>query len=392
MIPVLDLQPEITLLKKELQEASERVLEHGRFIMGPEVKSFENEVAQYLGVKHAIGVNSGTDALLIALRAAGIGEGDEVITSAFTFFATAESIEMTGARPVFTDVEPYDFNIDPDAVEKAVTSKTKAIVPVHLFGKPAAMARLMELGQKYGLLIVEDCAQSFGACYHAACADCSGECMPDWRQKLMGKQTGTLGVAGAFSFFPSKNLGGFGDGGMITTDDDDLAEEASMLRVHGARKKYHNEVLGYNSRLDTLQAALLSVKMKHIGRFNEQRREVAQRYHEHLADVEEIQLPARPDTGHVYHQYTIRVKRAGKSENPGKRRDSLASYLKEQGIQTMIYYPVPCHLLPIYEGQKMHLPNAELLKDQVLSLPMGPFLKKEDQERVIEAVCSFFRG
>ena len=429
MIPVLDLQPEISHMRRDLDAAYRRVMDHGRFIMGPEVRELEERVARYLGVKHAIGVNSGTDALLIALRAAGVGAGDEVITTGFTFFATAESIGMTGARPVFVDIEPGDCNMDPAQIEAAITSRTRAIVPVHLFGKPAAMARIMEIAGRHGLMVVEDCAQSFGAVYRGACAGCGGglgsgsgdlgsgdlgsgdpgsgdlgsgdlergdmkrvstsgaessaesgaaSCSAEWRDRCEGRQTGTIGVAGAFSFFPSKNLGGFGDGGMIVTDDDDLAEQASMLRVHGAKKKYHNEVLGYNSRLDTLQAALLLVKLGYIDAFNERRRGVARRYIEGLSGVGALKLPALPDDEHVYHQFTVQLLEGD--------RDAFAAALKERGVQTMVYYPVPVHQLPLYRGLEVALPVAEVVKDQVISLPVGPFLGEEDQDLVIAAV------
>ena len=431
MIPLLDLKPEIALLRKELDAAYARVMEHGRFVMGPEVKELEQQVAGLLGARYAVSVNSGTDALLLALRAAGVGAGDEVITSTFTFFATAESIEMSGARPVFVDVDPVDFNLDPAAVERAITPRTKAIVPVHLFGKAAPMARIMEFADRHGLLVVEDCAQSFGASYEGTCACCraggtgndahrdmgvdtfadtdahaekdtfvdtdadaetvvdknadagadsgyAAGCDAQWRGKLIGRQTGTIGQAGAFSFFPSKNLGGFGDGGMITTDDAAIAEKAAMLRVHGAKKKYHNEVLGYNSRLDTLQAALLQVKLRHIGDFNARRREVARRYIEALEGLDGVAVPVLPDDGHVYHQFTMRL--------PGHDRDKVAEELREQGVQTMVYYPVPVHKLPIYRCLELTLPVAEEVAGQVLSLPVGPFLSAGDQQQVIDVL------
>ncbi len=410
MIPVLDLAPEINHMRRDLDAAYRRVMDHGRFIMGPEVRELEERVARYLGVKYAIGVNSGTDALLIALRAAGVGAGDEVITSSFTFFATAESIEMAGARPVFVDIEPGDYNLDPEWVEAVITPRTRAIVPVHLFGKPAAMARIMEIADRHGLMVVEDCAQSFGAVYRGVCAGCAGSdgvvrgdgegrgvggdgsgrgvggdggrqnCMPAWREKLSGRQTGAMGLAGAFSFFPSKNLGGFGDGGLIATDDDALAGEAAMLRVHGARKKYHNEVLGYNSRLDTLQAALLLVKLDYIDEFNERRRQVARRYIDALSGVRGLQLPALPDDGHVYHQFTIQLFEGD--------RDAFAATLKERGVQTMVYYPIPVHQLPLYRELEVTLPVAETVKGRVISLPVGPFLSERDQDAVIAAVKS----
>ena len=375
MIPVLDLRPEIELMRKELDKAWDRVIDETRYIMGPDVEAFENEAAEWLGVKHAIGVNSGTDALVIALRAAGIGEGDEVITTPFTFFATAESIAITGAKPVFVDIEPEDMNINPDLIEAAITGNTKAIMPVHLYGKPAAMNRIMKIASENNLKVIEDCAQSFGAPYEATCSSCNQHCDD---QSIKGKITGTIGDAGALSFFPSKNLGGFGDGGMVITNDDEIADQARMLRVHGARKKYYNEVMGYNSRLDTLQAALLRVKLGYIDQFNLARRAVAQRYREELGDTEGLKLPPVPDDGHVYHQYTVQLENAN--------RDEVQEALKEKGIGTMVYYPVPCHKLPVFEDRKESHPVSEACAEKVLSLPIGPFLKPDQQMQVIEAV------
>lgn len=375
MIPVLDLKPEIELMRNDLDKAWKRVIEESRFVMGSDVEAFETEAAEWLGSKHAIGVNSGTDALVIALRASGIGEGDEVITTPFTFFATAESIANAGATPVFVDVEPEDQNINPDLIENAITERTKAIMPVHLFGKPAAMNRIMEIAEKNNLKVIEDSAQSFGASYEAACSSCDKNCKD---AGIKGKKTGTIGDTGAYSFFPSKNLGGFGDGGMIATDSDEVAEQARMLRVHGARQKYHNEVMGYNSRLDTLQAALLRVKLNYIDQFNLARRAVAQRYREQLADAKNITVPPAPDDGHVYHQFTIRIESGN--------RDKIKEDLKEKGIGSMIYYPYPCHMLPVFEDRKESHPVSEQLAGQVLSLPMGPFLKPDDQAQVVEAL------
>ena len=379
-IPILNLDPEIEMLRGELDRAYKQVLDHGRFIMGPEVAAFEQQVADYIGVKHAIGVNSGTDALVIALRAAGIGEGDEVITTSFTFFATTESIDMVGATPVFADINPDTFNLDPASIESMITDRTKAIMPVHLYGRPAAMAQIMEIAEKYNLRVIEDCAQSFGAVYEEQCSECNAECESSAHKS---KKTGAIGAAGAFSFFPSKNLGGFGDGGMITTNSDEFAELSRKLRAHGSIKKYRNELMGYNSRLDTLQAALLSVKLPHIDRFNENRRKAAHRYTESFSGLNLINPPSLPDSGHVYHQYTIRV-------GDGKR-DELAAYLNENQIGSMIYYPIPCHKLPVYEGRfdDLELPVTNMLTDEVLSLPIGPFLSEEDQSRVIEVVSKF---
>jgi len=362
-IPILDLKPQYESIKTEIQEAINRVLESGAFIMGPDVKLFEQEVAAYLGVKHAIGVNSGTDALVIGLKAAGIGAGDEVITTPFSFFATAESISNVGAKPVFVDIDPRSFNINPTEITAKITSRTKAIMPVHLYGCPAAMGQIMDIAQAHGLKVIEDCAQSFGARYY------------ENNSSLDGKFTGTIGDVGAYSFFPSKNLGAYGDGGLIATNDDDVAEQARMLRVHGAKKKYHNEVLGYNSRLDTLQAAILRVKLPHIDVWNEGRRRVAKTYNELLANVPGIITPELVD-GHVFHQYTIRV--------TGGKREQVQYYLGEQGIGTMIYYPVPQDQLPVYKGQYEMLPVSELLSGEVLSLPIWPEIEYDQQAKTAE--------
>lgn len=371
-IPILDLTPEIDLLRPEFDKAYHQVLEHGRFIMGPEVQEFEENVADYLGVKYAVGVNSGTDALLIALRSAVIGKGDEVITTSFTFFATVESIEMVGAKPVFVDIEESSFNLNASHLKQVLSDQTKAILPVHLYGKPANMSEIMEFASANDLKVIEDCAQSFGA-----------SCSLD---KNAGEMTGSIGDAGAFSFFPSKNLGAFGDGGLITTDDDEIAETARKLRSHGSLKKYRNEMMGYNSRLDSLQAAFLNVKLNHIDSFNQKRREVAEKYIQEFSNLDEIKTPSKSDLGHVFHQFTIRVLNGA--------RDELADYLGSRGIGTMIYYPIPCHKLPVYDGQyeDLELPVTEQMCREVLSLPIGPFLKEEDQQQVITEIKSFFQN
>jgi len=358
-IPILDLRPEIEALWDELQEAITRVLRSGQFILGPEVNAFEQEVAAYLGVKHAIGLNSGTDALVIGLRALGIGSGDEVITTSFTFFATAEAISQVGATPVFVDIDPKSFNIDPNLIEEKITPRTKAILPVHLYGRPAEMGAILDLADQYGLKVLEDCAQAFGASYH-------------------GKKVGTLGHAGAFSFFPSKNLGAYGDGGLLVTNDDQVAETARMLRAHGARRKYFNEAIGYNSRLDALQAAILRVKLPHVDAWNQARREAARRYNELLDDVPGLELPEVSE-GHVFHQYTVRVFEG--------RRDEVKRKLAEAGIGTMVYYPVPLHQLPVYASLGYALPETERAAGEVLSLPIWPQINWEIQARVRDVLC-----
>ncbi|WP_337844909.1 DegT/DnrJ/EryC1/StrS family aminotransferase [Thermus sp.] len=347
---MLDLRPEVNELWGELQGAIARVLRSGQFILGPEVEAFEAEVACYLGVKHAIGVNSGTDALVIALRALGIGPGDEVITTPFTFFATAEAISLVGATPVFVDIDPRAYNLNPELIEPAITPRTRAILPVHLYGQAADMNPILALAEKYGLKVLEDVAQAFGGEYK-------------------GRKLGTLGHAGAFSFFPSKNLGAYGDGGLIATNDDEVAERARMLRAHGSKRKYYNEVLGYNSRLDALQAAILRVKLPYVDRWNEARRQVARAYHELLGDIPGLLLPYEaPYAKHVYHQYTVRVL--------GGRRDEVRMRLREMGIETMVYYPTPLHKLPVYTYLGYSLPEAEKIASEVLSLPMSPWLSE----------------
>jgi len=359
-IPVLDLSPQIEEQWNELNAAIQSVLRSGQFIMGPEVKAFEKEVAGYLGVKHAIGVNSGTDALVIGLRAMDIGPGDEVITTPFTFFATAESISNVGAKPVFVDIEEDSFNIDPEKIEEAITEKTKAIMPVHLYGNPANMAKIMQIAKKRNLKVIEDCAQSFGARYYS-------------NNDFEGKQTGSIGDIGAYSFFPSKNLGAFGDGGLVVTNNDDIAEQARMLRTHGAKKKYHNEILGYNSRLDSIQAAILRVKLPKIDEWNEGRRQVAKRYNELFKDNPNIITP-EITKGHVFHQYTIRVLNTS--------RDELQAKLKEQGIGSMVYYPIPQDKLPIYRGQYQENSISDNLGMRVLSLPIWPTLDESNQKYI----------
>jgi dTDP-4-amino-4,6-dideoxygalactose transaminase len=265
-IPILDLKPQLHAIQAEIENAILAVVRSGQYILGETVSSFEQACADYLGVKYAIGVNSGTDALIISLRALGIGAGDEVITTPFSFFATAEAISNVGAKPVFVDICPKTFNLNADLLVGAITERTKGIMPVHLYGQPAPMAKIMAIAHQYHLPVIEDCAQSFGAQYRGICLGCGGDCDP---QPLIGKYTGSIGTVGAFSFFPTKNLGAYGDGGLIVTNDPHLAHTARKLRVHGAEKRYQNEMLGYNSRLDALQAAILHVKLPYIDRWNQ---------------------------------------------------------------------------------------------------------------------------
>lgn len=376
-IPILDLKPQYQSIKSEIQAAIDKVLASGQFILGPTVEQFEADAAQYLGVKHAIGVNSGTDALVISLRALGIGAGDEVITTPFSFFATAEAISSVGAKPVFVDIRASSFNIDPDLIEAAVTPNTKAIMPVHLYGNPAAMVRVRSLAAEYGLKVIEDCAQAFGAVYAGACAGCDKTCNNELRESLSGKKVGSLGDMGAFSFFPTKNLGAYGDGGLITTDDDRLADLARMLRVHGEKERYRNEMLGYNSRLDAMQAAILGVKLRYIDQWNEQRRQVAARYHDLLAEVSQVIVPELTP-GHVFHQYTVRIL--------GRDRDAVKQSMAAAGVGAMVYYPIPQDKLPIYNGQYPENPVSNQLGTEVLSLPIWPELTVENQEIIVKTL------
>lgn len=359
-IPILDLKYEIDEIWEDLNKAIQGVLRSGTFIMGPGVLAFEQEVADFLGVKHAISVNSGTDALVLGLKAAGIGPGDEVITTSFTFFATAEAISQVRAKPVFIDIDPKTMNMDPAQIEQALTPNTKAIIPVHLFGQAADMGPILDISSRHGLKVIEDVAQAFGGSYQ-------------------GTRLGTMGDIGCFSFFPSKNLGAYGDGGMLTTNSDEIAEIVRMLRVHGSRKKYYNELIGYNSRLDEMQAAILRVKLPHLDRWNNMRREAAGRYNELLENVSGITTPFKATyADHVYHQYTIRIL-------DGKR-DHVQQVLKDQGIGTMIYYPTPVHKLPVYAHLGFRLPITSSAADEVISLPIWPQMKLDMQETIVESL------
>ena len=361
-IPILDLTAEIESLWDELQEAFVRVMGSGHFILGPEVSAFEREVSEYLGVKHAIGVNSGTDALVISLRALGIGPGDEVITTPFTFFATAEAIGIVGASPVFVDIDPATFNIDPQLISPAISRRTKAILPVHLFGLAAEMDAIRSIADEHGLRVIEDVAQAFGGRYK-------------------GQMLGTMGDVAAFSFFPSKNLGAFGDAGVIVSNDENIAQAARMLRTHGSMKKNESEALGYNSRLDELQAAILRVKLPHVDVWNQQRRQIAERYRIGLEQSPGIVRPIVTEyTDHVYHQYTIRV--------VGQDRDALRQQLSEAGITTMVYYPIPLHKQAVYAEQRRSFPCAERSAKEVLSLPMWPQLEECAQAEVLQNLVS----
>ncbi len=361
MIAILDLTAQYRTIRTEIDAAVLDVLAHGHFINGPNVAAFEDEFARYTGAGYGIGVNSGTDALHLALRALDIGPGDEVITTPFTFVATSEAIGMVGARPVFADIEPASYNIDPAAIEAAITKRTKAIVPVHLYGAPAAMPEIMAIAERHGLAVVEDCAQATGA-------------------TIGGRRVGTFGTFGCFSFFPSKNLGAYGDGGMVTTDVPELAARVKALRAHGGRVKYHHEELGVNSRLDELQAAVLRVKLRCLDAWTARRRAIARTYDAALSDVPALVCPrATQRAQHVYHQYTLRV----------QERDDVQRGLTAAGVQTMIYYPVPLHRQIVHAALGYaagDFPAAEAAACEVLSLPMYPELPFADQARVIAAL------
>ena len=379
-IPILDLKPQYQSIKPEIDEAVARVLTSTQFILGPDVSLLEEEIAQYLEGKYAIGVNSGTDALVIALRALGIGEGDEVITTSFSFYATAESISMVGAKPIFADINPHTFNIEPESIKSKISSHTKAIMPVHLFGQPAAMTAILELAQEYGLKVIEDCAQAFGARYYGNCLSCENSCCETIRKAIQGKYVGTIGDVGAYSFYPTKNLGAYGDGGMIVTNHEAIALLARMLRVHGAKKSYQHQMLGYNSRLDSLQAAILRVKLKYIDSWNEARSNIAQTYNQLLANLPHIITPKVTD-GHVFNQYTIRITNG--------KRDQIKEYLAAQGIGSMIYYPIPQDQLPVYQGQYEPLPVSIKSAQEVLSLPIWSELETGKIKEVAQKIINF---
>ncbi|MDD2897411.1 MAG: DegT/DnrJ/EryC1/StrS family aminotransferase [Desulfuromonadaceae bacterium] len=358
MIPMVDLKNQYHTLKAEIDAAVLGAIESCQFILGPNVTAFEQETAAYLGAKHAISCASGTDALQLAILAAGIKEGDEVITTPFTFIATAEAICYAGATPVFVDIDPRTFNINTALLEAAITPRTRAIIPVHLFGQPANMAPITALCSKNGLTLIEDCAQSFGAGIH-------------------GAMTGTIGSLGCFSFFPSKNLGCYGDGGLITCATDELAEQIKVLRNHGSHIRYHHSVIGYNSRLDDIQAAILRVKLQRIDQFNAGRRRVAHLYSELLGDI--VTVPHEDGTGvHVYHQYTVLT----------DHRDAIMARLAEKQISSAVYYPIPLHKQDVFAKacSDVNLPVAESVASRCMSLPIYPEMPEESVRLVAQTI------
>jgi dTDP-4-amino-4,6-dideoxygalactose transaminase len=366
-VPFLDLRAQHQTIRREVMAAVERVFENQTFVLGEEVSAFEKAVAEYCQVKHAIGCASGSDALLLALMAYDIGPEDEIITVPFTFFATAGAIARINARPVFVDINADDFNINVAQIERAITPRTRAIMPVHLFGQCAAMEAISATARRHNLPVIEDAAQAIGAEIH-------------------GRRAGAFGEIGCFSFFPSKNLGGAGDGGLLTTNDDALAEKLLMLRVHGSKVKYFHRYVGINSRLDALQAAVLRVKLKYLDEWSEARARNAARYDALFAAaaLEEVTTPAaHPGHRHIYNQYTIRC----------ARRDELMAYLKEHEIGAEIYYPVPLHLQECFAYLNYGagaLPVSERAAQECLSLPVYPELTAEMQQYVVERIAEFY--
>ncbi|NES81241.1 MAG: DegT/DnrJ/EryC1/StrS family aminotransferase [Moorea sp. SIO2B7] len=364
-IPPVDLKRQYKLISQETNTAVLEVLNSGRYIGGTVVTDFEKQFAQYIGVSESVACNSGTDALYLAMRALNIGEGDEVIIPTFTFIATAEIITRVGATPVFVDIEPETFNIDLNQLEAAITSQTKAILPVHLFGQPVNMTKLMEIAQKHNLFVIEDCAQATGA---------------SWAEQRVG----SIGNIGCFSFFPTKNLGACGDGGAITTNNLAIASSVRMLKEHGSSVRYRHDTIGINSRLDTIQAAILQIKLRHLDKWNQQRSNIANCYQDLLQPITEIKLPQELAGGQsVWNQYTIWVR--DKSAETEPYRDKVRRKLQEMGIISMVYYPIPLHLQPVYQNlgyQVGQFSISEQASREVLSLPMFPDITFEEQQQV----------
>jgi len=361
VIPMLDVKAQHEPIKEEIKQALKDILDSGQFILGPNVKSFEQEIASYCHVKHAVGLASGTDALYLCLKALDIKQGDEVITTPFTFIATAEAITYVGATPVFVDIDRHTLNIDVSKIEERITQKTKAIIVVHLFGQPADMDEILALAKKYDLKIIEDCAQAFGAVYK-------------------DRPVGSIGDAGCFSFYPSKNLGAYGDGGMMTTNHSSIYENVILLRNHGTVAPYRHRFIGYNSRLDEIQAAILRIKLRYIDEYNQKRRMLARIYTSILGG--KVQCPSElKDRTHVYHQYTIRT----------HVREKVAAVLKENGISSVVYYPMPLHMQEAfsYLGYvKGALPESESAANEVMSIPIYPELEPQKAEFIAGVVLS----
>ena len=369
-VPLLDLQAQYEQIRHDIREAVDRVLEHQKFILGPEVAALEKDVAAYSQVGQGIGVASGTDALLVGLMALGIGPGDEVITTPYTFFATAGSISRLGATPRFVDIDPVTYNLNPSEIEAAITERTRAVLPVHLYGQCADMDAIGAIARKHDLAVIEDAAQAIGAEYK-------------------GRRAGSMGTLGCFSFFPSKNLGGIGDGGMIVTDDQALADAIRVLRVHGSKPKYYHKVIGVNSRLATIQAAALQVKLRYLDEWTAARQRNAERYRQLFREKGldgQIGLPAALEhSRHIYNQFVIRV----------PRRDACRAFLQENGIGNEVYYPVPLHLQECYESlgyTEGSMPHAEKAAEETLALPIYPELTDDQASRVVETLARFVEG
>ena len=366
-VPLLDIPASYKEILADVEKNINAVIRSGRFILGPVVEELEQQIATYSRAKYAVGVSSGTDALLISLMAAGIGEGDEVITTPFTFFATAGSITRLGARPVFVDIEPETFNINPNQIEKSITGKTRAIIPVHLYGQSASMDPILGLAKKNNLVVIEDAAQSIGSEYK-------------------GRRIGSMGDYGCFSFFPTKNLGGFGDGGMVTMASEKLYEQVKILRVHGANPKYYHQMIGGNFRLDALQAGIVLAKLKYLDRWIEKRRRNAQTYYRLFKEkrvADQLTLPLEIFPRHVYNQYVIRVK---------EKRDELRSFLKKNSIETETYYPCSLHLQDCFASlgyKNGDFPESEKAADETIALPIFPELTEEQLNYVVEMVAKF---
>lgn len=364
-VPFLNLAAQHAALKNAISEAVEKVLTGGHYILGPNVAEFEKEVAAFTDTKFGVGVNSGSDALTLALRALEIGAGDEVITSPFTYIAPAESIHQVGAKIVFADVDPRTFCLNPEEVAKKISPRTKAIIPIHLFGQAAPLNEIRALADSRGIAIIEDCAQAIGAKYH-------------------GQNVGSFGRLGCFSFYPTKNLGADGDGGMVVTNDEALAKKLRMLRVHGIEKRYYHDLHGFNSRLDEIQAAILRVKLPHLNRWNARRAEIAARYTEAFAKLP-LQLPiTAPGNTHIFHVYAVL----------SEKRDALQKFLTERGVPTLIYYPLPLHLQKLYVDLGFKAGDfriAEQISKEILPLPMYPELTNEQVDYVCQLISEFFR-
>ena len=370
-VPLLDVGRENGQLEQDIGAAIAQVTRSGRFVMGPECDRLEQRISEFCKVRHAIGCASGSDALLLALTAINLGHGDEVIVPSFTFFATASAVWRLGATPVFADIDPQTFNISPDCIRSLITANTRAILPVHLFGQPARMGEICEIAAEHRLVVIEDAAQAIGA-------------------EFNGVPVGGIGHMGCFSFYPTKNLGGFGDGGMLTTRDDDHAERLRLLRAHGMKPRYYHDHVGINSRLDTLQAAVLNVKLPNLPTWTAARAENAKRYHQMFMEAgaaEKLVLPAADENvRHVWNQYTVRV--------PNGMRDGLRQYLTQHGVGSEIYYPVPLHQQPCFRAieQRTPLPETERAAREVLSLPIFPTMTMAEQETVVMRVTEYLSG